>query len=497
MNHKEENNNPKSQGTSYSHVLRYTGIFGGIQGIKLLISLLRNKLTAMILGSMGIGLIGIYNSIQEFIVNCCNFGIPLNATRISGELYDSGTQKDIEHFVAVVRTWVVFSALLATLLCTLFSPILSYAFYNHEWSHCTDIMLVIPIVICLLVAEGECAILKGLRQLSKIAVIETLSAILVLAVTVPFYFFFGMKGVILGLIAGSVVTAAIHLFYSTRIIPYRLLPFNRSTFREGLPMVQKGIPYILAGTVNSIVVMAIPTIILMDGSLEDVGYFRAGFAIMVGYAGVGFVALDNDYFPRLSSDCHTEGKMNITINQQIDVCVLFLTPLLILLCLFMPIVLSVLYESDFNVVHGMTVCASFYTFFRCISLPLGYTFLAKGESLTFLALEVIYDIFFATIVYILYMQMGLTGIGVALSLGALYDVVLISLLTRYKYHTRISGKTALICLFQFLFLLGTVLCCLRGDGYTTVIIGALCFLFSLSHSILCYRSQSTPTEDKH
>ena len=47
---------------SYSHILRYTGLFGGVQGLNILVGIVRNKLVAMILGPDGMGLISLFNS---------------------------------------------------------------------------------------------------------------------------------------------------------------------------------------------------------------------------------------------------------------------------------------------------------------------------------------------------------------------------------------------------------------------------------------------------
>ena len=41
---------------SYRHVLKYTGVFGGVQGFNILMSLVRNKFVAMLLGPSGMGL---------------------------------------------------------------------------------------------------------------------------------------------------------------------------------------------------------------------------------------------------------------------------------------------------------------------------------------------------------------------------------------------------------------------------------------------------------
>ena len=106
MSELEQLHNEETNDTSYDHVIKYTGVFGGVQGLKMLVSVARNWLTAKFLGPFGVGLIDIYNRISDFLVSASNLGVPLNATRRSGELFEEGTNEEVEHFVMVVRTWV-------------------------------------------------------------------------------------------------------------------------------------------------------------------------------------------------------------------------------------------------------------------------------------------------------------------------------------------------------------------------------------------------------
>ena len=114
--------NPETSDTSFDHVLKYTGIFGGVQGLKMLVSVVRVKLTAYILGGWGMGLITAYSAVSQFLNNASNMGIPLNATRKTSELFETGTTEQIEHQVMVIRTWVLWSAILSVLICLFFSP---------------------------------------------------------------------------------------------------------------------------------------------------------------------------------------------------------------------------------------------------------------------------------------------------------------------------------------------------------------------------------------
>ena len=475
------------------HMLHGRMASGHLQGrlLKMLVAIIRTKLTTYLLGSVGYGLISVYQSISEFIVSCSNFGIPLNATREMSELFENGTDENIQHKVKVIRTWVLWAALFATILTILLSPVLSYFFFDHDWNRYWEVIVLCPIFISFLVAEVECSILKGLRQLKRVAAIETLAAISTLVLTIPFYYFLKMHGIVIALICSTAMTAIIHLYYSVQLVHYRVGLFNKEIFREGLPMIRRGIPYVLAGIAYSGITMAIPALMLISGTYSDVGYYRAGYTLMATYAGMAFVALEADYYPRLSSVNHDTTRLNQTINQQIDVCVLLITPFLILFILAMPFVVRLLYKPEFLVILDMTVCSVFYMFFRAIMLPVAYTSLAKGDSMMFLIMEVLYDIVFGALMWWLYFQFGLIGAGIALSVAALYDLLSIVFVYGWKYGCRISGHTLRLISFQFVCLVVAVAVCLQNNLYVKYIVGSVVMLVSAwrSWKLLDRRSQ--------
>lgn len=484
--------NPETNDTSYDHVLKYTGIFGGVQGLKMLVSVVREKLTALLLGGWGIGLITAYNSVYEFLNNASNMGIPLNAMRKTGELFENGTEEEIKHQVMVIRTWVLWSALLSVFICLFFSPIISYFYFNHDWHRWPVVMLTSLVAVSNIIAEGECAILKGLRQVRKVAIIETIIALGTLLCTIPMYYLLGIRGVIMGLIACGFLSAIVHFSFSLRLISYRVRPLSQTTFCEGLPLIKVGIPYVLAGVANSFLPMAVVAIILANHTETELGYYSAGWKLMIGYSGLVFLALESDYFPRLSSVNSNKLRMNETINQQIDVCTLLITPFLILLVLFMPYVLQLLYKDEFLAVTGMATISVFYTFLRCMSLPMGYSVLAKGHSIAYLVLEVCYVIFFILLIWWCYNSFGLVGAGIAFSVGALYDVIVYFLYCHFRYGFTFRRSTFLFCLGQFTCLLIAVEYCflVSPSDEQKYIIGALAFVVSSSLSLyqLLHRS---------
>lgn len=451
--------------------------------LKMLASVVRNKLTALFLGAAGVGLISVYNSICEFVVSGSNLGVPLNATRRSSELFEEGTTGQIHHFVLVVRTWVLLTAFLSIVLCTLLSPLVSYILFDHEFSHWPQVMTMIPVVVSFLIAEGECAVLKGLRQVRQVAVVESILALSTLLLTVPFYYVMGIRGVVIGLICSGLASVVVHFWFSLRLVPYRVRPFHLGILREGLPMVTKGIPYVLAGLSGAALGMAIPALIKMNGTLADVGYYRVAYAIMVGYAGMAFVALEADYYPRLSSVNADTVRFNETINKQIEVCILLVTPFLIPFVMLMPWIIQLLFTQEFLVASDMMVCAAFYTFLRGIMLPISYSSLAKGDSMLFLVMEVLSNVLMGLLFWWLYSAWGLLGAGISLSLGALYDLAASLLVYGKRYGCRVRRSTWRLCLVQALCLTGAVYACLQTDIVLRYLICSILFVCSFAHSL--------------
>ena len=67
--------------TNYAHILKYTGLFGGVQGLNIMIGLVRNKFVALILGPEGMGLISLFNSTVNLMSGATNLGIPTSGVK--------------------------------------------------------------------------------------------------------------------------------------------------------------------------------------------------------------------------------------------------------------------------------------------------------------------------------------------------------------------------------------------------------------------------------
>ena len=451
MSQRTTHGNIIDEDATYDHIVKYIGLFGGVQGLNILINIVRNKITAFILGPAGIGLINIYNKVTGLISQATNLGISFSAVKHVAELSDSEDYQQRDELINTVRMWCLMTAALGLFAGLILSPWISWwTFKNYDYTRTFCFLSLI--VAMTAVTGGEIAILKGMKQLKKVAIISIFAALGTLLVCIPFYYLMGVNGIVSALVISNAIVLAIHLYYSSQVAPWNKTIATIKTIKAGIPMAQLGIAYVLAGVIAQGTDFFISTYILKYSDLDHVGLYNTGFFLITYIGSLLFTAVEADFFPRLSALAYDTQKMNTAINQQIEVCVLLISPCIMLEVITMPLIIRLLYTTQFAEATPMATYAIFYLFFKAMTLPAAYMALAKGSSKTFFVAEVTYSIFIAIAIPFAFAQYGLTGAGVALSLAGLFDLLLIYIFYGAKFHFRLDLRPVPTYILQGLLL---------------------------------------------
>ncbi len=422
---------------SYTHVLKYAGVFGGVQGLNILIGLVRNKLVALLLGPGGMGLMSLLTTTLNFISNSTSFGISFSAVKNISELFDQGSLRHTRHFVGVVRSWCLLAALLGMVVCVSLGSILSD--YTFAWGdHTLHFMLLAPAVGMLAVTGGEMAILKGMRRLKSLAVIQLFCVIVMLLISVPVFYFFGESGIVPVIVAGAFVSMAAACHFTFRIFPYSIRHLW-SHLSEGYPMVRLGIAFILAGVLGSGAEMLVRSYLNLQGELSTVGFYSSAYMLIITYTGMVFSAMETDYFPRLSAANNDQHLFCQAANRQAEVALLMVSPMLVGLIVALPLLIPMLYSHEFMPIVSMAQIATFAMYAKALSLPISYMPLAKGKSQHFMAMESLYDLMLVAGVVIGYHYGGLVGTGVALAAIHWIELGALIIFAHAKYGLQLSS----------------------------------------------------------
>ena len=95
-------------------------------------------------------------------------------------------------------------------------------------------------------------------------------------------------------------------------------------------MLKFGLMISLSGLLTLSVAYLLRIYISQLNGIEQVGLYSAGFTILNTYVGLIFSALGTDFFPRLSSVAQDNKLCKQLINQQSEITILIMAPILII-----------------------------------------------------------------------------------------------------------------------------------------------------------------------
>lgn len=433
--------------TTYRQIFKSTGLLGSVQVLSIAISVVRNKVAALLIGAAGMGLADLYSRTLDLVGSGTNFGLGLSAIKQIAAGYDPARPAAPRtlRLVRLVRSWVALTALFGILAGLALSPLLS-RWAMGDALHTSAFALLAPAVGFATLTGGEMALLKATRQLKSLACATVGGAAATLLLSTVIYLGWGTRGIPALLLLSSAALYGCYLRESVRRYPLRTGPWRKRFLRCGAPMLRLGTAYLIAGVMTAGAEMLVRTDLYRSGGgPATVGLYAAGLTLTVSYAQIIFSALGADFLPRLIATDGDRRAANLTINRQINALAVLMCPFLIAFCLALPLIVRLLYTADFLSIVPMVVCAAPYMYFKAIYTPIASLPLARGHSVLFLVMELSYDVVFCLLVITGYRLLGLTGAGIALSIANLCDLCMVWGIYHRRYGYRMSRSTLLRC----------------------------------------------------
>lgn len=484
----------KSTESNYRQILRYTSLFGGVQGIGILIGVVRNKLVAVILGPMGMGMISLFNATTKMAADSTNMGIAMSGVKLISQSADADEMgENAAYGIQLVRSWSMVVAIVGALACLALAPVLSqWAF--ADYAHAVDIALLSPVVALTAISGGEMAVMKSTRMMGRLAKASIAAMAGVLVTTIPIYYIYGVGGIVPSLLIAAAIQCALNVGCCHRSHPYRL-NLRPSALKGGFGMIRLGLAFVVAGVMGSGMEFVVRTYINHAGSLAAVGLYNAGYVMTMTYGGMVFAAMETDYFPRLSAIKACGAELNACVNRQIEVSLLVIAPLLSAFMLGLPLLLPLLYSGKFVPVMGMMRFAVIALLLRAVRLPISYIPLGRADSLSYLFLEGVYNVSVVGAMLLCFSWWGLTGTGVAFVACAVVEFAVLVAYTWWKYRFKLSGKSLKFCFTQLSLLVVMYFATSIDNLCVYWTFGFVLVMASAAFSYLMYRRGSVA--DKH
>ncbi len=444
------NESKKEAKQSYNQILKATGIFGFVKIFTVLINLFKSKIIAIFLGAEGMGIFGLLNYPINLAVQL--FGLGINTSAIP-EVAKHKNNEELSETLYVIKKWNRITGLAGTIIVFLFASIISeWSFGNDSYSWAFRILSSI-VIITSIGSEYE-VILRGLRQIKLLAQAGFLSALAGFILSIPFYYFFGIYGIIAVIFIGALSLSIINFLYAKRIRPKSSKIPLIEVYHRGKNMVAMGIFVVLGDLIFIVAITAVNVFIRNGGGVQDVGLFQACNQITQSSINIVLMAMAADFFPRLSQHKGDWGKMREIATQQAEVAILLSTPIIVGIIIFAPLIITLLLSKDFLSITDAISWFLFGTIFRISSWAINYVLLANGSTKWYVVNVILNNSMLVPLYCFGYMLDGITGIGksyvILMILYSIIQYLIVYKKFKFKFYSsffRLFGVALVLSLF--------------------------------------------------
>lgn len=477
----QEKTQPQADRSRYRSSFAATVLFSGVQIYQILISIIKSKFVALFIGPAGMGIQSLLQSTKDTISAVTNLGLNTSSVKTIAAANREGDKEKIAKTISALRRLIWLTGLIGLLICAVLSPIWSQtSFGNHDYIWAFAIVSVVVLLDQL--NKGELALLQGMQQKKQLAQANVIGQTLNAVITIPLYYFFGVKAIVAALVIGSLISFCISYYYSHRLSVAKVRMTWKETFSYGQEMIKLGFFLSLQFVLSTVVVWVIRNYVSNHGGVDEVGLYTAGTSIVSTYIGLVFSAIATDYFPRLAATKNNE-EMNVAVRTQAELTILLLAPLIVAFIVFCKPMIILLYSGKFLPVEHMMYWAIGAVVTQAMGWALSYTLLAKAKPLYFFLNELCSTAWGLPIKLFCYTQWGLTGFGMATFIC--YGLYLLQVLfvTGKLFGLSYNAKIWRLYILLNVPVIAAVLCKLILPEITAYVVGSI-ILIGISSLVL-------------
>lgn len=416
--------------TSYEEILASSALVGASTAAGLVISIVRTKILAVMLGPAFFGLMGALQLVLDLSRSVAQLGINSSGVKQIAEAMGSGDLERTARTAAVLRSTAMASSLLGAAALALVAPHVSmFTFANLE--HSEEIAWLSLALLFALIAGGQAAALQGMRRVRDLAVMGLLSSLFGAVATVALVFQWGRDGIVPALIASGFLAACVGWWYRRKVALPAVRVAARDAWLEVGALLRLGMAFMASALLMLGAAYLVRIFVLRHSGLEAAGHYQAAWAIGGLYIGVILQAMGTDFYPRLVPAVARPAECNRLVNEQTRVALLLAGPGTIATLTFAPLLVPLLYSSRFEGAIEILRWITLGMALRVIIWPIGFIVVAAERPRLFVGTELAWASVNVALSWLLVSAHGAVGAGIAFALSyGLHGLVLYPIVRR-------------------------------------------------------------------
>lgn len=405
---------------SFQSLVRSTILIGSSSMATTLISILRVKALALLVGPAGVGLLGVLASAASVGTTLAAVGSDTTGTR--------RIALDRENFEATARTrrtLLVIAAvhgLAAMAAFWLLREPLAVRLLG-DTTYALEIGLLGIAVAVSLVAGLQMAQLQGLSRVADIARINVASSAAGTVVGLTAVWAWGIEGLLVLVLSQPALAAVLATLETRRLGAPSGGPRGTSLGAQlsaWRTMLAEGAPFMASFLVTAASPLVIRALVVHDLGIEAAGHFHAAWTLSMLYVAFLLNAMSVGYFPRLTALAGNAAATRELVDDQTQLALSVGGVTLLIVLAAAPVLVPLLYSPAFAPAVGIVEWQALGNLMKIAGWPIGYLLIAHGRSRLLVATELAWNALLVALVWLALPRLGLEATGIAFAAASAF-----------------------------------------------------------------------------
>ena len=447
-------------------------------GLTMLVGVIKTKLTAIIVGTVGVGLTATFTSIMNLFGSLAGLGLQTSAVKEIANAIDAEDKVKLSHAIAILKKLSLLSGFFNALLIMAMSKHVSILTFGTS-RYALDICIIGLTVFCMNVHSVNLAIIQGCRKIKDLAKVNFYGAIVSAVTTVIILYIYGEKGISFALLAG-VLIQAVYGKIVVNGIGLELLEIKlKDALKTGGPILKFGLSNMLNGLMVYFIAYLSISLINKTAGVGEVGVYSAGLMISGLFVGFVLSSMVADYYPKLSAIIGDSSKAAEAINQQTEIALLISVPGLIFTAALNDLIIKLIYTGDFS---GASNYISWFVIGflgKILSWPLSFVIMLQGNGRLFLVVETIGNLFHMAAVFLTVKFLGPVWIAFAFAVYYCFYFTIVYIFVSRVIKINWSNEVIKKSIWGLIVVISAIVTSKYVEGIVLYCIASLCAIIFL------------------
>jgi O-antigen/teichoic acid export membrane protein len=334
---------------SYGQILKSSVTIGGSSVLNLGLSMVRNKIFALLLGQGGMGLVGVFTSLLELSRSVATMGMNTSGVRQIAEASAAANSERIARTVITLRRLALLLGIVGGIGLVACSPWLGRLTFPEVKGHrAGEVALLGLAVVLWAVSVGQIALVQGMRRIGDLAQASVLGGLLGTMFSIPIIYFWRERGIVPSLICVAAMSLVASWWFSRKVQVERITLSFANWRAESTGLLKLGVVFMLSGLMTLGAAYLVRVMVLRKLGADAAGNYHAAWAVGGMYVGFILQAMGADFLPRLTAVAKNSRDCTRLVNEQTEVSLLLAGPGIAATLALAPVVVWLLYSAEFQ-----------------------------------------------------------------------------------------------------------------------------------------------------